>query len=365
MGSYFDESDPLEGFTGGFQPQKTGGVIGHAAGIAEAINPETAFLTTGKVMFDTFQTGAWIGNSINSAGLNPALSFEATTEEDILIDHTKEFWEATSTLNGKEFNTYTTGVANMGAFVGTTMSFASKIAALPKFAKLAKSSGFWNGIKKSFFIGGTAGAGADLIHTRASDTRVLEMIPEDSRPEFLHWMVDRTNETELEGRVKNMLEGVALGMGIDTGFEIFRAFKSSKNMLHKLSESPQELKDNLLDTMGDGEFNEDLLTAYRDEAGTGRVVTNDELPHKGPDINKTEVEVHQETAPSQRKVKKRAAKKRKAKEGVVKIFDPRVLDNIDTSDPAVKVRAIVNNFGDSEQSSRQVAEKTAHCRQSY
>lgn len=345
MGKYIDEEDPNAAHLAGFKPQPLGGVVGTTAGIIGAINPETAVLATGKVLYDTFQAGAWVGNSINEAGLNPLLGFEPTTSDDLLIDHTTEFWEAAEKINGNEFDTYTKGVANITAFAGSTMSFASKIAALPKFAQLAKSKGLWNGMKKSFYVGGPAGAAADLIHTRASDGRVLDMIPEEHRPEFLDWMVDRTNESELEGRAKNIIEGIALGMGFDTGFELFRYFKSSKNMIQELSGSPQELKDNLIDTLGDGDHVEAVTDAYVGATNTGRIFTNDELPKKGADILKTDVEIHQAT--------KGTKPKKKATDDD---FDPTSLDAIDRSPQANKVRTMVKNLGESEESTLRVVD---------
>ena len=345
MGTYIDEEDPHAEHLSGFDVQTPGGFLGHTAGVLQAINPETAFIATGKVLYDTFQTGAWVGNSINDAGLNPLLDSTSTTSDDLLIDHTTEFWEAAEKVNGMEFDTYTQNVANIGAFAGTTMSLASKISALPKFAELAKSKGLWNGIKKSFFIGSPAGAGADFIHTRASDGRILDMIPEESRPEFLDWMVDRTGETELEGRVKNMLEGLVLGMGVDAGFEFFRAFKSSKNMIHKLSESPQELKDNLVDAFGDGDYDEAVTDAYVGATNTGRIFNNDELPKKGADILKTDTEIHQATKGAKPKKKSTADD-----------FDPTSLDDLDRSPQANKVRSMVKNLGESEESTLRVVD---------
>lgn len=345
MGSYFDEEispeESLSGFDPTFSDRPFGAIadtlVEAPAAVAEGAGRTAVGVTLGggKLLYDTFSAGAWLGNTL--VGNDP--------KADLVFDHTKDFWEATGLVNKLDLSTYSRGVADVTSFIGSTVSFASKISALPKFANLAKGSGAWNRIKQSLFIAGPAGAASDLIHTRAGDARLLDMIPEESRPEFLDWMVDRTEDSELEGRVKNVIEGYMLGLGVDAGFEIFRALKASKNMIHRVSESPQELKDNLIDTLGDEDHVEAVTEAYTNSTATGKIFTNDELPKKGADILKTEVEIQQAT---------KGVKPKKA--STAADFDPTSLDEIDRSTQATKVRSIVKYLGDSEESTLRVVD---------
>jgi len=192
-----------------------------------------------KIGFDTLNTGVLIGNTIQG------MRADADELQPFLRDDTQTYWDVTKNLRDTDVSVYTKGTAEITAFIGSSVGIASKIAKMPKFLELAKRQGSLANIGKDFI----AGAASDVMHTRAADQTLTEMFtnPED-RGVFLDFFVGKVGDSELEGRLRHVLEGGALGVMVDKVVESLRA---SKAMLHRVSETPNELRSNVHEVLAD------------------------------------------------------------------------------------------------------------------
>jgi len=256
MGSYFDAEDGPRAFGEGFEETFTDNPIKEVVDTITQV-PEGAILGTGKLFYETWNTGVWIGNTIIGAD-------ELAAQGLPTLDHTKEYWTSMEALANVEQPGFVKGVGDITAFGASTYSATAKLAAMTGFNALAKGSKVWHAAKQSLFIAGPAGVAMDLNLTRASDKRFSEHLNDAGvMPDWLSWMYDRNGESEFEGRVKNAIEGYAIGLGIDSGIEIFRVLKSSREMIRKISKTPQEVRDNIKTMVGDPDADEQIADFYR------------------------------------------------------------------------------------------------------
>ncbi len=165
-----------------------------------------------KLGYDTFALGVDMGASV----------YGLDGEKDVL--GADDFWSMYNASNKyieygdpQRMSGISKGVANVTPFILSARSAATKLTDWGKAANIIKNA---ESFKSMLAIQGAAGVYADFVHTRKADSSLFEVLPEGvQKTEFAQWFMDKSDDSEFEGRFKHAIEGAVLGVGIDTGFK--------------------------------------------------------------------------------------------------------------------------------------------------
>ena len=119
-------------------------------------------------------------------------------------------------------------------------------------AKFLKGAGLTGGAIKTSLRGFGAGAVADLTVFDPNEGRLSDMLVEFNSPVLnnavTQYLATDENDTEMEGRLKNVLEGMALGGIVESVFYAIKGFKKMKatNNLDKRAKIQKEVS-NVID----------------------------------------------------------------------------------------------------------------------
>ena len=209
-----------------------------------------------KLGYDTFALGVDIGAS----------PYGISGEKDVI--GADNFWQVYNSSNKyleygdpQRTSGLRKGFANVTPFVLSARAAATKLTDWGKAFSLIKNT---ESFKSMLAINGAAGIYADMVHTRKEESSLFALIPEENRPEFAQWFMDKTDDSEFEGRFKHAIEGAALGIGIDSGFRVAGGLIDQvKRVFHKtdvpITEQLQQAE-RILD--GSGSFTD----AYMDDS---------------------------------------------------------------------------------------------------
>jgi hypothetical protein len=136
-----------------------------------------------------------------------------------------------------------------------------------------QSSKAWDKFK-AFAV---ADIGATTLLTRANDKSLFEIVPKEHHTDLMKWFVDREDNSEFEGRFKNIIEGIAAGTVADLSISaLSRAFRAMKGTAHSMVDPSRpndmlEMADTVLGR-GNGDLVDDFLNNSTVVGGTtGRV----------------------------------------------------------------------------------------------
>ena len=243
-----------------------------------------------RVLYDTFSSGMMLGNTIQG--------MRKSSEEvkPYLLDASKTYWEATEALRATEPSAVTKGVNEIGAFLSSTMALSSKISKIPKVLQLAKTEGFTGFVAKNALPGAVGGAIADLTHTRASDKTLTDVFtsPED-RGVLLQYLTSDADDSELEGRLKHVLEGGMLGVLADGVVEAaLKFFKSTKNVLKRSGDTPNEVERVISEALEGSIPKEEITKTFDDQLAGSEFIPIDNRPPKAIPVGKSTEDIKAE-----------------------------------------------------------------------
>ena len=298
-----------------------------------------------KVAYDYYSVGNDIQGGINSAGLNPfEYIFDYTIgdpsiqleDPDYKLDIGENYFDAIKDLDRsfEDLSPTTKGFAELTSLAVSTRAIASNLANWGKFKTLIESSSKWNKLRGLLYTGAIAEVPTSLIHTRSSDGSIFSLLPKEYHNDLTSWFIDRTDDSELEGRFKNAIEGIGIGSAFEIGFAtIGKILRVAKDSVHKgLGPNAQGI-DHLMamdSIVGNG--NGDVITAFArrnttvgrtmdekmgiftDNIQTGKNVDTQTLLWRHNEKAKVAVlEEAERIATKERKIKLRAPKSKKAR----------------------------------------------------
>ena len=197
-------------------------------------------------------TPARIAYDVGSVGIGIYNTLNHPSSQD--IDVGDDYWSAIEAVQGIKSNPTQEFTSELSALMFTTTAAASRLAKIPKVSKLLQSSKSWDKIRAGFYTGGLGGAAADLIHTSKDDGSLFAVIPETARPEVLDWFLERKDDSELEGVIKNALEGLAFGTALDTVVTgIAKVMRSSKQVAKQAADNGEDYRDSVDQLLGTGD----------------------------------------------------------------------------------------------------------------
>lgn len=190
---------------------------------------------SGELLYDWFKVGTTIGNTITPA--------------DGSLDIGTDYWNAMEMLGIDTHNVSNTTkiTSKMSSMMITTLAGMSALSsargALPTLANGDKA-GKLATLAHNLKLGTAADILTSVVHSAQQDTSVFELIPKESRPDFLRWFVDRDDDTKTDIVLKNIVEGMFLGgvfevgaLGLKASVTSFMgAFKTTKKAAHVIAD---------------------------------------------------------------------------------------------------------------------------------
>ncbi|MAA67112.1 MAG: hypothetical protein CL581_20345 [Alteromonadaceae bacterium] len=169
------------------------------------------------------------------------------------------------------FSQIAVGYATGGAALGGI----SKLAKFHKMAKVSKVASNIKNAQKMKTVGGRLAAEvgrvgvADFVAFKGDEGRLADILKDVPGLEFTKFLASEEDDSDIEGRLKNMVEGSFLGLGVDSVMEVFRGVrKANKAIQTKASEQKVvETLDDVEDTatVARSETYDDVTTARRYE----------------------------------------------------------------------------------------------------
>jgi len=152
----------------------------------------------------------------------------------------RDYWEAVSWL-GFDPSTTSKATGSLAPFVATWQASALQLAKIPKVGQALHGTSAWKKYAALMGIEAVAEVPAALIHTRKHDGSIIEMFAPETRNDVFRWFMDREDDSELEGRFKNAIEGGIIGAGIaGTTKGLFDSAKAMKRFIHSSAEDSVE-----------------------------------------------------------------------------------------------------------------------------
>jgi hypothetical protein len=206
-----------------------------------------AGLGAGKIAFDVGKVG------IASTQIAKAM---LTLDLDAKLDLGDDFWTTYESISGLTTPTATKVTGELASYAASSAVMMSKLATMPKFAKLMQSSNAWDRYKAAMGIGAITDVATTTLHSSSKDESILNLVPEEHRGAVMNWFVDRTDDTDAEVLLKNVAEGLAIGGTVESGIALLaKAFRSTKATIHSTVEpsNTEEILDTLDGVLGKGD----------------------------------------------------------------------------------------------------------------
>ena len=140
------------------------------------------------------------------------------------------------------------GFAQIAVGYATGGAALGGIAKLAKFGKMAKVSKVASNIKnaqKMTTVGGRLaaeagrGAMADFVAFKGDEGRLADVLKDVPGLEFTKFLASEEDDSDFEGRLKNMVEGGILGLGIDSFMEVFRGVRKANQAIARNAREPE------------------------------------------------------------------------------------------------------------------------------
>ena len=213
----------------------------------------------------------------------------AGADKSSRIDIGADFWDAIASVHDARTyvapNNQVKGWADTTALMGTTAIAFSRLAKFKKFAPMMQSSSKWTQLKGSLYAGALSEIPAAFIHTRSSDGSMLAGFRNKEDPNsVIDWFVDRSGDSEIEGRFKNALEGMFIGAAFEGSLtSVMNMFRSGKRVMHEMAEDTGSLVRMADEVVGTGDGS--LARSYlQDRTATGQMF---DTPEDGEAFMKT------------------------------------------------------------------------------
>ncbi len=174
-----------------------------------------------------YYDGASAVNSL-AGGVNTLLTGQ---EHRGVFDMGDNYWDFMSREFDLDIDSgVTTGAANMTAVLLSIQTGSKVLGSVPKVAQWMQAGGSAAKFGKAMLSSSLLGGAADLINTRSADSALVNLIPEEHQNDFTRWLSNREDDSELQGRMKNAIEGMAIGLVSDALFGAVGAILKGKKV---------------------------------------------------------------------------------------------------------------------------------------
>ena len=160
-----------------------------------------------KLLEGSFNLGTWVAKTGSRFGRHLDTPLDEYLDSVVRADVEADAFGIMDKV-GFDMSDTQEDLATVGALLLNTTALATKFKTLPVFAE--KTTKLAN-IGSQLGLSATAGASASLLTSDTTKGSLVDFIPEDTRPEFIEWLIDDEDDSEFDTRFKNLVEDAVLG----------------------------------------------------------------------------------------------------------------------------------------------------------